>query len=216
MTCSHCVGAGQFFDSRMARAELKRYKKKGPRRTTRMLLAELKRDGVHDGADLLDIGGGIGAVQYELLEAGVGRATSIDAAPAYVQAAKAEAAARGFGERIEHLEADFLDVAHDVGPVDFVSMDRVVCCYPDARRLVREAAAKATRRLVLVAPKDGWFVRFLFLFPNTYLRLRGNPFRVHLHCHRLLDESAAESGLSLSGHAGYGLWSVLTYDRDRP
>ena len=216
MTCSHCVGAGEFFDSRMARSELKRYGKRGPRPTTRMMIAELVRDHGAQDADLLDIGGGIGAVQYELLAAGASRATSVDAAPAYVQTAREEAAKRGLGDRIEHIEGDFLDVAQDVAEADLVSLDRVVCCYPDADALVREAARKARSKMVLVAPKDGRWVRFLFLFPNAYLRLRHNPFRVHVHSHASLDRSAEESGLRPTGRTYRGLWSVLSYERTRP
>ncbi len=216
MTCSHCVGAGRFFDQRMARSELKRYRRRGPRGTTGDLVAELTRDGLSEPASLLDIGGGIGVVQLELLGAGLDRAVSVDASPAYVEAAREEAAKRGVAERIEHIEADFLDVAEAVEDVDYVSLDRVVCCYPDARALVEVAASKTRHRMVLVAPRDGRIMRFGVKFPNAYLRIRGNPFRVYVHALTDLDRSAAASGLTRSGRSNRGLWTVLTYDRKRP
>lgn len=218
MTCAHCVGAGRFFDQRMARSELKRYRRRGPRGTTRDLVAELTRDGLgrREPASLLDIGGGVGVVQLELLAAGLDRAVSVDASPAYVEAAREEAARRGVAERIEHIEADFLEVAETVEDMDYVSLDRVVCCYPDARALVEIAASKTRRRLVLVAPRDGRVMRFGVKFPNAYLRIRGNPFRVYVHALADLDRSATASGLTRSGRSNRGLWTVLTYDRNDP
>jgi magnesium-protoporphyrin O-methyltransferase len=43
----------------------------------------------------LDIGGGVGIIQHELLPAGVTTAVHIDAATAYLDAAKEEAKRRG-------------------------------------------------------------------------------------------------------------------------
>ncbi len=78
MTCSQCRGIEKQFDSGFAQRDLKRYRKKGPNRTTRMLLEDLAAEDVNNGT-LLDIGGGVGAVQFELLDAGVSRAVAVDA-----------------------------------------------------------------------------------------------------------------------------------------
>jgi magnesium-protoporphyrin O-methyltransferase len=60
---------GDFYNARKATSELRRYRNKGPNPSTRMLIDALKTEGV-EGATVLDIGGGIGAVQHELLAAG--------------------------------------------------------------------------------------------------------------------------------------------------
>jgi predicted RNA methylase len=67
MSCCQCQGIQTLFGERVARNDLKRYRKKGPLKT-RMLLQALKAEGV-EGATLLDIGGGVGAVSNELLGA---------------------------------------------------------------------------------------------------------------------------------------------------
>ena len=56
------------------------------------MIDALKTEGVED-ATLLDIGGGIGAIQHELLAAGAAHATSVDASAAYLEAAQRRASA---------------------------------------------------------------------------------------------------------------------------
>ena len=66
MSCCQCKGIENIFDKKAAKRELKRYQKKGPSKTTRMLLEAINEKGVL-GLDFLDIGGGIGAIQYGLI-----------------------------------------------------------------------------------------------------------------------------------------------------
>ena len=66
-----CQGMETFFDNKTAVGDLKAYRKKGPSKTTRMLIDALKAQGVED-MTLLDIGGGVGAIQHELLNSGAG------------------------------------------------------------------------------------------------------------------------------------------------
>src|SRR5215218_3543976 len=96
----HCCSQGldEAFGDRTARRDLKRYRRKGPSKSTRRLLAALRSHGVQ-GASLLDIGGGVGAIQHELLEAGVSRAFAADASAAYLRAAREEAQRRGLDDR---------------------------------------------------------------------------------------------------------------------
>lgn len=83
MTCRQCQGIESFFDQKEANKELKGYRKKGPAKTTQMLIDALRAAGVQ-GSTLLDIGGGVGAIQYELLKAGASGAVSVEASTAYI------------------------------------------------------------------------------------------------------------------------------------
>jgi hypothetical protein len=58
MSCPQCIGIEEAFDTRLAATELKRYRRKGPRATTRLLVEKIVAEGVED-LTLLDIGGGI-------------------------------------------------------------------------------------------------------------------------------------------------------------
>ncbi len=69
MSCAQCQGIERMFDRRAAERELRQYRAAGPGGTTRLLIDALKAEGVA-GLTLLDIGGGVGAIQHELLRAG--------------------------------------------------------------------------------------------------------------------------------------------------
>jgi hypothetical protein len=40
-----------------------------------------------------------------------------------------------------------------------VTLDRVVCCYPDAETLLRAAAQRARKLVAFTYPRDRWYVR---------------------------------------------------------
>ena len=66
MVCSQCMGADKFFNDKFARKELKRYRRRGPVRATLRLIQAIKDHDIRESS-LLDIGGGIGVIQLELL-----------------------------------------------------------------------------------------------------------------------------------------------------
>lgn len=75
--CCEPQGYAKIFDDRGARRAAARYARSGlttlPRRTL-----ELYREGVVHGATLLEIGGGIGDLEIEMLRAGIDRAVCVD------------------------------------------------------------------------------------------------------------------------------------------
>ncbi|MEZ4414795.1 MAG: methyltransferase domain-containing protein [Gemmatimonadota bacterium] len=215
MTCAHCQGAGRVFGRRVAAAELRRFRKRGLRPTSRELVEGLAGIGV-PGRTLLDIGGGVGAVQLALFERGLAEATSVDASAGYVQVAQDAALEAGVGDRVEYRRGDFVDLAGELGDFDLVSLDRVVCCYPDPERLLSASAARTRRRLGLVWPLDRWWVRLALGFVNLYLRATRNPFRVFVHPDSVVDESVRSRGLARVHHARRGLWQVAIYARPDP
>ena len=131
--------------------ELNRYRRRGPERTTQMLTHALQAEGVQDQT-LLDIGGGLGSIEHELLPSGMERATNVDASLAYIQAAQSEAQRRGLADRIRFTHGDFVDLAPEIAPAGVVTLDRVICCYHDMERLVDLSAARAERLLGGVYP----------------------------------------------------------------
>src|SRR5262245_16667870 len=155
--CDFRTGAKQMFSTKVAEGDLKRYRRRGPNPTTRLL-----RDGIvaaGGGRTVLDIGGGIGALSYELLGRGFERSTIVDASPGYLEVARRTTAERGLGGRVEIREGDFVEQAPELPPADVVTLDRVVCCYPDYRPLLEAAAAHGTRVLAYSYPRERWSVR---------------------------------------------------------
>ena len=211
--CSHCRDADILFGERTARRELKRYRRKGPVRTTRMLVDAI-RPRLREGWTLVDVGGGIGVIQHELLEAGAARAVQVDASPAYLEASREEATRRGHGDRVEHVYGDFTALAGSVDEADVVTLDRVICCYPDMERLVESSAAKARHLYGLVYPREHAVVRLFMAFANLYMRLRRSAFRTYVHPGAAVDALVRRLGFEPVSHDGTLVWRVVTYARD--
>jgi magnesium-protoporphyrin O-methyltransferase len=133
---------GSFYNQRLAASDLRKYREQGPIPSTRALIEALKAEGV-EGATLLDIGGGIGAIQHELLDAGLACATSVDASAPYLDAARDESDRRGYGARVTYRHGDFVELAESVPAADIVTLDRVINVYPDWERLIGLSAERA-------------------------------------------------------------------------
>ena len=213
MTSCCCQGVDEMFGEKTARRDLRRYRKRGASKPTRMLLDALRREGIERAA-VLDIGGGIGAIQHELLDAGAARAVNVDASAAYLRAAKEEAARRGHADRISYEAGDFVALADRIEPADVVTLDRVICCYPDMESLVGRSADRARRLYGLVYPRSTWWVACGFGVMNAMMRLTGRAFRVHLHHTSSVDAVARAHGLSpkVARRAG-PVWQVAVYAR---
>jgi 2-polyprenyl-3-methyl-5-hydroxy-6-metoxy-1,4-benzoquinol methylase len=113
MNCRQARGMEAFFDKKTAHKEMDRLRRKGPGKTTRILIAALTAEGI-EGMTLLDIGGGVGALQQELLAAGVSSATNVEASTAYAEVAREEAERRGYADRVSYHHGDFIDLAPTV------------------------------------------------------------------------------------------------------
>lgn len=126
MNCCQCQGIEELFSQKYVSKELARYRSKGPDKTTIMLTEALKVEGVN-GLKLLDIGGGVGAIQHELISAGVDQATDVEASSAYLDAAFEEAQRQGHADQISYHYGNFIDLADNIQPADIVTLDRVIC-----------------------------------------------------------------------------------------
>lgn len=213
MTCTHCKAAEDVFSAGWAQRELEDYRRKGAAKTTRLMLDRLKEAGVA-GATLLDIGGGVGAIQHELLDAGIAQGVDVDASSAYLNAARLEAERRGTSDRMVYLHGDFVDLAPDIEAADIVTLDRVVCCYPHMEQLVDLSSARAKRLYALIYPRDNWLTRTgIPLFNLLAFRMWGNPFRTFVHPTPQIDRILRENGLRRWFHHYVGLWQVAIYQR---
>jgi 2-polyprenyl-3-methyl-5-hydroxy-6-metoxy-1,4-benzoquinol methylase len=191
---------------------MRRFQRKGPRKTTRILLEALRAQGV-SGATLLDIGGGIGAIQHELLDDGVTEATSVDASSAYLGAARAEAEKRGYAGRVRYFHGNFVELAKGIPPADIVTLDRVICCYDEMEALVRSSAARASRLYGVVFPRSAWWVRLATALANVTLWIRGSPFRIFAHPTAAVEGVVAAQRMRRVFRRSAGMWQVAVYAR---
>jgi SAM-dependent methyltransferase len=210
--CNHCVDSEDLFSRRLAQRELRSYRKSGPRRPTQLLLdaiASLQ----NQTTTLLDIGSGIGAIPHELLAFGLDNAVVVDASTAYLEASRDEASRRGQLKRLTYCHGDFVDLASALAPADIVTLDRVICCYPDVEKLVELSVAKAKRVYALVYPRERWATKMGFALVNLYLRLRGGDFRTYVHSSGVVDAIVHQHGFSRSFYSCTFVWQVVVYTR---
>lgn len=212
MSCCQHQGIERWFNQKVATRELSRYRRQGPNKTTRILLAALRAEEV-EGKTLVDIGGGVGAIAHELLQAGASVACNVEASSAYLEAAKEEAGRRGHAGRMQFHHGDFVDLAPQVGAADIVTLDRVVCCYPDMEALVRLSAARARGAYGLVYPRDTWWIRLGFRIQNFLLSVLGNPFRIYVHPTEAVEALVRRGGLEQRFQRKTVMWQVVVYAR---
>src|SRR5207245_5403012 len=137
--CCSPKGYRSIFSEKRAHAEARRYRRRGLDRTSRRIAELLKQQGIV-GRTLLEVGGGIGAIQIELLRAGITRAVNIELTPTYEEAAQGLLHEAGLEDRVERRVMDFADATSEVEAADVVIMNRVICCYPDMPKLAGAVA----------------------------------------------------------------------------
>lgn len=193
--CCEPSGYDLVFSPRQAQRDAARFRRSGltwaPRRTV-----ELYEDGTIGGDTVLEIGGGIGDLQVELLRAGVHSTTSVELSPAYEAAAAGLLREHHLAGRSTRRTGDFAANPGMTGTADIVVLHSVVCCYPGAGALVAAASGRATRYLVLSYPRETWWLRLWAPAQNLYPRLRGSDFRFCVHPERTIVRAAEDAGLT--------------------
>ncbi len=212
MNCCQCCGIEEQFNRAEAERKLREYRRSGPARTTQILLDALVRAPIA-GQTLLDIGGGVGAIQHALLKAGVATATDVDASTAYLAAAREEATRQEHADRITYHHGNFVDIAATLPSAAIVTLDRVICCYHDMPTLVDRSSAKAARLYGLVYPRDTWWVRLGIRAENMLMWLQRSAFRIFAHPSAAVDAIVRRNGLQQRFARNVGPWQVVLYER---
>jgi hypothetical protein len=211
-SCCRARPVEELFKPRMAKRTLEKYRRKGHGSLDERLVAIAAARGL-DGARVLEIGGGIGTIQTELLEAGAERGEVVELVSAWEPYARELAQEKGLAERTSFRVADVLEEPESVEPADVVVMSRVVCCSPDGVALTAQAARLARRTLVLSFPRDAFWVRAGLRLVNLGLRIGGRSFRVFLHPPSALFAAAEREGLKLAEQGRGPIWAYAALDR---
>jgi 2-polyprenyl-3-methyl-5-hydroxy-6-metoxy-1,4-benzoquinol methylase len=115
------------FTRRFARPTAKRYRSRGLSPAATRIVEFVTDHGVQ-GASVLEIGGGVGEIQVELLRRGASNVTNLELSTQYEHEAARLLAGTGLAGRVDRR---FLDIAREperVDPADVVVLHRVVCC----------------------------------------------------------------------------------------
>jgi hypothetical protein len=211
--CCNRRGCDDFFGDRFARRVAKRYRKRGLDKTSRRIVGFLERAGL-EGATVLEIGGGVGEIQLELLEHGAASAVNLELSPAYDAEAHRLLREAGIDEtRLDRRQHDIAEDPEGVESADLVVLHRVVCCYPDYARLLGAAASHARRALVFSHPPRNLTSRAFIRLQNLGLRLAGKQFRAFAHPPEAMLDVCRAHGLSPTfAHSG-AVWQVQGLSR---
>src|SRR4029453_15512290 len=173
--CCDRPGYQTGFAARFARRTARAYRKRGLNKTQLRMVSFLTEHGIQD-ASVLEIGGGGGDLQGELLSRGAREATNLEISRNYETEAAALLERTGIADRVIRRFVDIAPSPAEVAPADVVVLPRVGACFPDYPRLLSAAATHARRLLVFSYPPRNLFTRALLRCENLPHRLRGGDF----------------------------------------
>jgi magnesium-protoporphyrin O-methyltransferase len=211
--CSCCAGeALDIFSEKGARRELRRYLRNGLGGDDAKLIASWAEEGGLEGATVLEVGGGIGQVQTELLRRGAAGGTVAEVVAGYGEAAAELARAAEVSERTSFVLADLLETPEAVEPADIVVLRRVVCCSPRGPELLGIAAGRARRTLLASYPRNRASNRFFARLQNAFFGLIRKRVRVFIHPPAELEREAARYGLRRTRVSQGTIWETAQFD----
>jgi hypothetical protein len=212
-SCCRANACEEMFNAKFARKTLTRYRKKGLSVFERRML-QIITPGQLRGARILEIGGGVGALQTELLAMGAHEGEIVELVSAYEPYARELAREKGIEHRTRFRVADVVAQPDTVAPATIVVLNRVVCCSPDGVRLTGLAARLAERVLVLSFPRDRVLVRALAAAINGVQRILGRSFRAFIHPRASLHAAAEREGLTLVASGRNVAWEFMALARN--
>lgn len=213
MVCKQCQELEKIFDEDNAVDELESYHEKGPSRSTQILLKAIRSEDI-SGMTLLDIGGGIGAISLDLLEDGLLQSTSVEASTAYIELGQKEAQRLGYDDRIAYHHGDYTVLADQINGADIITLDRVICCYPDMEKLVNISSSKASKLYGAVFPRDTWWLKIGGKIALPFVRLfTRSTFTFYVHSNAEINSIIRSNGLELLFSRTKSIWNIVLYAR---
>ena len=209
-SCCRAQSCEKFFKPSVARRSLETYRRKGLDALEREMVARISRE-ARSSTRVLEIGGGIGRIQAELLEVGAEQGEIVELVRAYEPYARELAREKGLEGRTSFRVVDILDRPDAVESADIVVLNRVVCCSPEGVALAAAAGRLARRTLVLSFPRDVFWVRVGVRMLNAGLWLTRKSFRVFVHRPTALFAAAEAEGVHVSegDHGAFWQWAAL-------
>jgi len=199
------------FSAGQARRDARRFRRRGLDETARRLVDGISDRGIDD-ATVLEVGGGVGGIQIELLRSGAAGATCVELSHGYEEEAQGLLAEAGFEGRVDRRVGDFVDEAPGLEAADVVVLHRVVCCYPDEEALVGAAADRTRRLLAMSFPRDRLWIRAAIRCANVVFRLIWG-FEMYVRPVATVVAPAEARGLSLVREHQGAFWRFIVLER---
>ncbi|NND33192.1 MAG: hypothetical protein HKN76_11430 [Saprospiraceae bacterium] len=215
MHCCRTQDYSDLFDSQKALADLNDYRKNGVKKSSRPLFVVIDQLPLQ-GQTLLDIGGGIGAVVFELFAKGIRYAEINDISAAYIKQFREESVRQEVVAKSRSFIGDFTSVHRDIAEADLITLDKVICCYPDYRSLVQLSSAKARRWYAINLPRNAWWVYILMRIDYYWQKMvRGKAFLTYFHPLSEIETQLAQAGFRKIKQKTQNEWVALLFERDQ-
>lgn len=209
--CCDPLSYQRMFSEKEARRRLKGYRKKGLDNMASGLVEYVADRGVADKS-VLEIGGGVGDLQVELLKAGAANSVNVELSSEYEAAATELIEDEGLDGRVERLNGDFVEQRSLVETADVVVMNRVVCCYPWFDRIMEAAIDKTGWLLALAIPRDRQLTH-AFVGIGNWINRRRCGFEAFVHPVEEIEQVAARAGLTRVFVDEDFIWRGLVFER---
>ena len=159
----------------------------------------------------MEVGGGIGQIQAELVRRGAAQGTVVEVLAGYEDPARELAAVAGIADRTSFVLADLVETPEAVEPADIVVLRRVVCCTPLGPSVLGAAAGLTGRTLLASYPRDRAGVRVFARLQNGLLGLMRKRFRMFVHPPGELERAAERRGLRLARVERSFVWETAQF-----
>lgn len=207
--CPHSKSGGKIF-SLFARSYRRRFTKNGFEPSQQQLITGLEQAGFA-GAELLEVGSGVGYLHQTLLQQGAKSAIGIDLSPDMLKEAQNWAREKKLIDRVYYLQGDFIELLDQVKPAEVTLLDKVVCCYPHAELLVKSSLDKTRRVYALTYPRKRWFIRAAVAISALFLKLVGSDFRPYVHNPNDIERWIIEAGFKKAFQDQTWIWLSQVY-----
>jgi magnesium-protoporphyrin O-methyltransferase len=185
-----------------------------PAEVSRILYERLERLGFV-GRSVLEIGCGHGRLLVGALVAGGRMGTGVELDAEALGDARERADQAGVAAQATFIEGDGAELRlprHDI-----VVLDRVICCYRDADRLLARSLTSTALTYAMTVPESrglrGAWNRVAYAFGGILDTIRGEE-RVYLHDLQRLERSITAAGFRLQHRERLSKWHVGIYVRD--
>jgi SAM-dependent methyltransferase len=192
------------------------YKSEGLEKSSAVLLEFLAEKGL-SGKTILELGCGPGGFTIECLKKGAARGVGMDLSPEMIKTANELASNLNFQDRAKFIVGNAATA--EIPSSDIVVMDKMLCCFPDAKSILQNVILASGSGIGFVVPRDqGLFkvpLRIAVFFKDLYDKIRNqNLGWLYLHSLPEIDRILRNAGFTQRQRAVSGFWIVFLYSKD--
>jgi 2-polyprenyl-3-methyl-5-hydroxy-6-metoxy-1,4-benzoquinol methylase len=191
----------------------RRYRRKGLDDNQKQIVETLESLGL-EGASLLEVGCGVGALHQTLLEKGAATALGIDLAPRVLELAENRAREHGLEQRTAYKSGDFVELSDTIEIADVTVLDKVVCCYPAPKELMAAVIARTSGTIALTYPRKHLIGEIFNHIWNFGFFLFRSDFRGFIHDPQLVQQLIETGGFHRVFNHDSIMWHTQVYVAD--